>query len=79
MRIDVNGNVYQAYMPAGRAVVFDANGIPICNVLLENRDEGITMMSTCPAINPVEPLGYLAAYGADGSYIFTFEALASGK
>ena len=78
-RVDANGNVYQAYMPDGRALVLNAKGIPVANVLVEDRDTGATMMTTCPGIDPSEPKGYLAGYGAGGSFIFTFDALAAGK
>ena len=78
-RIDADGNVYQAYMPAGRALVLDATGVPIANILVEDREAGATMMTTCPGIDPAAARGYLAGYGTGGSYIFTFDAFAAGK
>ncbi len=75
MRVDASGNVYQAFMPDGRAVVFNAKGIPIANVLPVDRSEGTAMMSTCPGLSPLEPRGYLAAYGKGGAYMYSFAAL----
>ena len=75
MRIDASGNIYQAFQPAGRALVFDASGIPIKNVLLEDRDKGDGLLTTTPALDPFSNQGYLVSLGAHGAWIYKFDAL----
>ena len=41
MRTDTDGNVYVAMNGQGRVLVFNCNGIPIGQILLPGRDEGI--------------------------------------
>lgn len=77
MRIDKDGNIYQAYYPGGRALIFSASGIPVKNVLVEGRDKGEGIFTASLAISPKENKGYLLSCGVGGARILTFESLAS--
>lgn len=75
-RIDSAGNVYQAFMQDGRALVLDPLGNPRLNLLLPGRDEGKNLMSPNLVLKPGTTEGYLIAGGTDGNHIFRFDALA---
>ncbi len=79
-KVDSAGNVYQAFMPGGRALVFDCNGIPVRNILIPERAEGRLTMSTNLIIRPGTTEGYLLTSDfMSGAWIYQFEALAPGK
>ena len=75
-RVDAAGNVYQAFMQDGRALVLDAFGNPLLNILLPGRDEEKNLMSPNLVLKPGTNEGYLIAGGTDGNQVFRFEALA---
>lgn len=75
-RVDAAGNVYQAFMQDGRALVLDPLGNPLLNILLPGRDEGKNLMSPNLVLKPGTKEGYLIAGGTDGNQVFRFEALA---
>lgn len=77
MRIDKEGNIYQAYYPGGRALVFTPAGLPVKNVLVEGREKGEGIFTASLAISSKENKGYLLSCGVGGARILTFESLAS--
>ena len=74
--VDSLGNVYQAIMEGGRAIVLTEQGIPVYSVLLEDRESGRCMKTPNLAISPDRPEGYLLACGEDGAWVYKFDALA---
>jgi len=74
--VDSQGNVYQAVMEGGRAVVLNPDGIPICNIIPEDRALGLCMKSPNLAIRPGRAEGYMVACGPGGAWVYKFEALA---
>ena len=76
-RVDEKGNVYQAYYPGGRALVLNASGVPVANILVENREIGDALFTASIALRPNETKGYLLSCGARGANIMEFESLAA--
>ena len=78
MRVDEKDNVYQAYYPGGGgALVLNASGVPIANILVENREIGDALFTASIALRPNETKGYLLSCGARGANIMEFESLAT--
>ncbi len=75
-RLDANGNLYQTFYPDGRAVVFNANLIPVANVVPFDRENGEGWKTTSLAIHPTKPEGYLVSGGTRGMWVLKFDALA---
>ena len=79
MRVDAQGNVYVALYGQGRVLIFNPQGIPVGQVLLEGRDAGRYLLSSSLAIAPSTAEMYIAASSEDGaSAIFRAPALAPG-
>ena len=79
-KTDSAGNLYQAFMPGGRALVFDCNGIPVENILIPERANGKLTMTSNLIIKPGTTEGYiLTADFTSGAWIYKFDALAEGK
>ena len=79
-KTDSAGNLYQAFMPGGRAVVFDSTGVPVQNILIPERAEGGLTMTSNLIIKPGTTEGYLMTSDfLHGAWIYQFEALAEGK
>ena len=79
-KTDSAGNLYQAFMPGGRAVVFDSTGVPVKNIVIPERAEGKLTMSSNLIIRPGTNEGYLLTSDfMNGAWIYKFEALAEGK
>jgi lactonase len=74
--VDADGNVYQAIMEGGRAIVLNDQGIPTHNILLSDRDEGLRMKTPNLAIRPGKSEGYMVACGEGGAWVYKFDALA---
>lgn len=55
MRVDNDGNVYVALVGQGRVLIFNLAGIPIGQVLLPGRDQGLNLRSTSLAFHPEKP------------------------
>lgn len=55
MRVDTQGNVYVAVVGQGRVIIFNPAGIPIGQVLLPGRDQGLNLRSTSLALHPHSP------------------------
>ena len=76
-KTDSEGNLYQAIIMGGRAIVFSSEGEPIANVVIP--DSGLNMSANL-AIKPGTSEGYLLTAGfGSGSWIYTFETLAPAK
>lgn len=52
MRVDSDGNVYVALVGQGRVLIFNDAGLPIGQVLLPGRDDGLNLRSTSLALHP---------------------------
>lgn len=52
MRVDSDGNVYVALYGQGRVMAFNDRGIPIGQILLPEREQGLNLLSTSLAIQP---------------------------
>jgi lactonase len=76
-KVDAKGNLYQPMMGGGRVLVFDPHGIPIANVLIPGRDQGKSLMSPNLALKPGTDEAYLQGAGPDGTWLYTFKAIAS--
>jgi lactonase len=78
-RVDADGNLYQAVMSHGRIVILNPGGIPLANVVVPGRDEGLHLKSANLAFKPGTREAYITAGGEGGAWIFKFEALAPGE
>lgn len=82
MRVDRNGNVYVAIYGQGRAMVFNNIGIPVGQILLPDREEGLNLLSTSLAIAPESGDIYIvSSNNAENqpAKIFRAPALADGR
>ena len=77
-KVDVEGNLYQCIVSQGRAVVLNAHGIPVANVVIPGRDEGKNLRSTNLAFKPGSNEAYMTVGGDDGIGVYKFPALAEG-
>jgi lactonase len=77
-KVDIEGNLYQCIVSQGRAVVLNAHGIPVANVVIPGRDEGINLKSTNLAFKPGTNEAYMTVGGTGGPRVFKFSALAEG-
>jgi lactonase len=77
-KVDIEGNLYQCIVSQGRVVVLNAHGIPVANVVIPGRDEGMHLKSTNLAFKPGTSEGYITAGGEGGPCVYRFPALADG-
>lgn len=77
-KVDEEGNLYQCIVSQGRVVVLNAHGIPVANVVIPGRDEGMHLKSTNLAFKPGTSEGYITAGGEGGPCVYRFLALARG-
>ena len=75
-RLDADGNFYQAFYPAGRALVFNADMVAIANVVPFDRDSRQGWKTSSLALHPTRPEGYLISGGERGMWVLKFDALA---
>lgn len=78
-KVDSAGNLYQAMMWGGRAVVLNHYGIPIANIVVPDRDQGKYMNSPNLVIKPGTDEGYLIGTGPEGAWIHKFKAIAPAQ
>lgn len=78
LAIDQNGNIYQAMVFQGRAVILNKSAIPIANVVIPGRDEGKHLGTTKVAFKPGTMDVYIMAWGNGGAWIYKFRGLAKG-
>ena len=74
-KTDAEGNVYMAIMQGGRALVLNSSGIPVANILLEDRDDMTCIMSTNLALKPGTDEAFILSSGKAGAWIYKFKAL----
>jgi lactonase len=77
-KVDEEGNLYQCLIYQGRAIVLNRHGVPIANVLIPGRDEGLHLQTSNMAFKPGTREGYIIAGGRGGAWIYRFEGLARG-
>jgi lactonase len=77
-KVDSEGNLYQCIVSQGRLVVLNARGIPVANVVIPGRDEGLHLGSTNLAFKPGTCEGYITAGGEGGPCVYRFDGLAKG-
>jgi len=77
-KVDVEGNLYQCIIFQGRAVILNAHGIPIANVVIPGRDEGKHLITPNLVFKPGTKEAYILASGEGGAWIYTFRGLAEG-
>lgn len=77
-RLDADGNLYQAFYPDGRAAAFNADGIPVANVVPFDREGREGWKTSSLALHPTKPEGYLISGGTRGMWVLKFDALACG-
>lgn len=73
--VDSAGNVLQPIAYQGRLIIFDKNGFPLQNVLLEDRGNFMKCTNVC--LKPGTNEAYAVSAGTGGSAVFTFPALAN--
>ena len=81
MRVDSDGNTYVALYGQGRVMAFNANGIPIGQVLLPGREDGHNLLTTSLAVHPESNEMYIVAAdegGEDGAAVYRAPAFAAG-
>ena len=76
--VDQNGNVYQAMVFQGRAVILNKSAIPVANVVIPGRDEGKHLGTSKMAFKPGTRDVYIMAWGNGGAWIYKFRGLAEG-
>jgi lactonase len=77
-KVDIEGNLYQCIVSQGRVVVLNARGIPVANVVIPGRDEGMHLGSTNLAFKPGTREGYITVGGEGGPCVYRFAGLAKG-
>ncbi|MFC1895747.1 SMP-30/gluconolactonase/LRE family protein [Thermodesulfobacteriota bacterium] len=78
MAMDVMGNVYQAFVFQGRVLILNRGGIPVAQVLVPGRDEGMHLGTTNVAFKPGTNEVVLTAFGQGGAWMYKFKGLAEG-
>lgn len=77
-KVDKEGNLYQCLIFQGRAIVLNAHGIPIANVVVNGRDEGKQLRTSNLAFKPGTREAYIVSSGEGGAWVHRFEGLAEG-
>jgi lactonase len=77
-KVDLEGNLYQCLMFQGRALILNAQGIPLANVVIPGREEGKYLATSNLAFRPGTNEAFLLASGKGGAWIYTFRGLAPG-
>jgi lactonase len=77
-KVDEDGNLYQCLIYQGRAIVLNKHGIPVANVLIPGRGEGLHLQTANMAFKPGTRDGYIVAGGKGGAWIYKFKGLARG-
>lgn len=82
MRVDSDGNVYVAIYGQGRVLIFNKNGLPVGQILLPGRDQGLNLLSTSLAIDPRARELFIVSSNDDSekeAAIFRAPAIAKGQ
>jgi lactonase len=78
MAVDAAGNAYICINGQGRIVVLNPRGIPIANVLIPGRDEGMHLAVTNLKFKPGTDEAYATVSGRGGGWIYKFKGLSKG-
>jgi lactonase len=78
-KIDSEGNLYQTIMMGGRIIVLNKHGTPVANIMVPGRQEGKNLMTPNLVIKPGTREAYMPVSGPDGSWVYTFTALAEAQ
>jgi lactonase len=76
MTVDADGNAYVCINGQGRIVVLNPRGIPIANVFIPGRDEGMHLAVTNVKFKPGTDEAYATVSGKGGGWVFKFKGLA---
>jgi lactonase len=77
-KVDEDGNLYQCLIFQGRVIILNKFGVPVANVLIPGRDEGLHLITSNLAFKPGTREGYITAAGKGGAWIYKFKGLAMG-
>lgn len=78
MTVDATGNTYVCINGHGRIVVLNPKGIPIANILIPGRDEGMHLAVTNVKFKPGTDEAYTTLSGKGGGWVYKFKGLAKG-
>jgi lactonase len=76
MTVDAEGNAYVCVNGQGRIAVLNPRGIPIANVFMPRRDEGMNLAVTNVKFKPGTDEAYATVSGKGGGWVFKFRGLA---
>jgi lactonase len=76
MAVDADGNAYVCINGQGRIVVLNPKGIPVANVLMPGRDEGMHLAVTNLKFKPGTDEAYATVSGKGGGWVYKFKGLA---
>lgn len=76
MAVDGDGNVYVAINGQGRVVVLNPKGIPVANVMIPGRDDGMHLAVTNLKFKPGTDQAYVTVSGQGGGWVYRFKGLA---
>jgi lactonase len=76
MTVDADGNAYVCINGQGRIVVLNPKGIPIANVIIPGRDEGMHLGVTNVKFKPGTDEAYATVSGKGGGWVYKFRGLA---
>jgi lactonase len=76
MTVDADGNAYVCINGQGRIVVLNPKGIPIANVIMPGRDEGMHLAVTNVKFKPGTDDAYATVSGKGGGWVYKFRGLA---
>lgn len=76
MTVDADGNAYVCINGHGRIVVLNPKGIPITNVIIPGRDEGMHLAVTNVKFKPGTDEAYATVSGKGGGWVYKFKGLA---
>ena len=74
LQIDAAGNIYQALYDQGRVLILNPEGVPIEQVFVPERNQGMHLKTTHVMLKPGTNEAYLTASGKGGAWIFKFRA-----
>jgi lactonase len=76
MAVDGDGNAYVSINGQGRILVLNPKGIPVANVLIPGRDEGMHLAVTNLKFKPGTDEAYATVSGKGGGWVYKFKGLA---
>ncbi len=79
MAVDADGNAYVSINGQGRILVLNPKGIPVANVLIPGRDEGMHLAVTNLKFKPGTDEAYATVSGKGGGWVYKFKGLAKAE